>query len=624
MASLSDVLKLSDRTTIVPVIHGSGDFALEVRRLMMEHRFDCLAVPLSPSFQSEVEQAIEQLPSISCVLQLPPTWLDTSTWSAESLPDGDSRRRLSYVPIDPCQPVIAALRVAMGEHLPRAFIDREAVRYVPHTAVLPDPYALKRVALERFAATLLPALSRPRHRQIRSRIRVMAQRLRELESRYSAILCVCSLCDWPWIREAYADIGTTASCELPEEDTVGGTRRFAPTAESCFFMLGELPFVTGLYEEARREWLEDRSLTLDGIKALLLTAREQYRAEFKRRARQISPQALSLCLKYTRNLALLDRRFSPDLYTLATAAKQVLGDTFALQVVRTARQYPFEPDGRIPVVELGIDRCRLPDTQVVRWVSRLPGVPLVWRSLQLTPTPSRRNQARWQMQWNPYQQCSWPPEDEKIENFRTHVTDRAQAILGADLARTEKFTSSIKDGIDIRETLRNWHAGELYVKILPPARGPLDAVVMLFDSPADPREYPWRTTWYAEHSEESTLAFYATHFGDELLGPGIAVATYGGALFVFPPIAMSDIWRDTQFDFTETLEERLLAAACRYSRSPHIALLSTAPPGAGWRRLARKYRKKWVHVPLSGFGASTIAQLRLVHVLNGRTVRSYA
>jgi hypothetical protein len=77
-------------------------------------------------------------------------------------------------------------------------------------------------------------------------------------------------------------------------------------------------------------------------------------------------------------------------------------------------------------------------------------------------------------------------------------------------------------------------------------------------------------------------------------------------------------------DFAETLEERLLAAACIHSQSPNIALLSPLPPGAGWRRLAKRYQKKWVHLPLSHFSDSTIQQLRMVHVLNGRHVRSYA
>ena len=48
------------------------------------------------------------------------------------------------------------------------------------------------------------------------------------------------------------------------------------------------------------------------------------------------------------------------------------------------------------------------------------------------------------------------------------------------------------------------------------------------------------------------------------------------------------------------------------------------PPGAAWRKLAKQFGKKWVHLPLSGFSGSTVQQLRMVHVLNGREIRSYA
>jgi hypothetical protein len=278
----------------------------------------------------------------------------------------------------------------------------------------------------------------------------------------------------------------------------------------------------------------------------------------------------------------------------------------------------------MPTVVLGIDRGRLPDGTTVRLVSRLPGPPIAWRSCQLQRRPERHERDQWRMKWNPYSQCSWPPEDKQIEDFRAHVFDRARAVMGADLARTEKFTTSILDGIDIRDTLRHWYEEQIYVKVLPPSRGKLDCVVMLFDAPADPRDYPWRTTWYAEHHEESTLAFFATDFSQELVGPGIALASYGGALFLFPPVHIPDIWRDPELDFTETLEERLLAAACRYSSCPHIALVSSGPPGAGWRQLAQRYGKKWVHLPLGQFSQELVQQLRMVHVLNGHQVRSYA
>ena len=95
-------------------------------------------------------------------------------------------------------------------------------------------------------------------------------------------------------------------------------------------------------------------------------------------------------------------------------------------------------------------------------------------------------------------------------------------------------------------------------------------------------------------------------------------------MFIFPPVPIPDIWTDRRLDFTETMEERLLAASCLHSQCRQIALLSSAPPGPGWRRLAKRFGKTWVHLPLSRFGDSTLQQLRVFHVLNGREIRSYA
>lgn len=624
---LHEILKIGPRITVLPVIHGSGDFAWEVRRVMLENRFDCLAVPLPGSFRQPVEEGIRQLPVPSMVIQRSlPAYRspEASLFSAvDEDADTDSELEMeqaSYVPVDPCQPVIAAIRSAMGERLPRAYVDLETAVFESHGQVLPDAFALKKVPLHRFAAANLPIIQRPETEQRRLRIRKMAANLRELCVDFEKILFVCNLLDWPWVREAFAD----PDLVVPADETVGEPERWSVETSSLYFLLGELPYITGLYEQVRASLDYDDYLAIDGIKSLLLTARDRYREEFQGRARRITPHLLATCLRYLRNLTLMDRRFTPDLTDLVIASQQVFGDPFALHVFETARQYPFEDESGRDKVRLGIDLGELPDGTLLDLSNRLPGVPVVWRDLEIQKKPERDEIEKWQQKWNPYQQCSWPPEDEKIENFRQTVMERAQQIMGTDLARTEKFTSSIKDGIDIRDTLRHWYEGEIYVKVLPPNRGFLDCAVMLFDSPADPRDYPWRTTWFAEHENESTLAFYATDFQQNPVGPGICLATYGGAMFLYPPRSIPDIWNDSRLDFAETLEERLLAAACLHSGSKAIALLAPAPPGAGWRRLAKRYGKTLVHLPLAQFSQSTIAQLRYVHVLNGHHIRSYA
>lgn len=613
---VSDFLKIGPKITVLPVIHGSGDFAVEVRRVMLSQRFDCLAVPLPPSFQDDVEVAVHHLPNVTIVLQE-----ELPARTAESWKQADDEHRIcSYVPIDPCQPVIAALRIALQERMPRAFIDVETERFESVAAHLPDPYALKKVPFDRFAAAVLPAIPRLPEGWLQERTKTMAARLRELESRFESTLFVCSIMDWPWIKDAYFERRQPTL----EDDLVEETQLCAVAPQSLVFLLGELPFITGLYERARAELDDDENLSVDGVKAMLLAARERYQEELKSRARRITPKMLSLYFKYVRNLSLVERRMTPDLYTLVTAAQQIAGDEFAIQLAEAAREYPYAEPLPFNTFQMGVGQGRLPNGDIARLKNRLPGQVIGWRSCRLTPRPMKIEQRQWQMRWNPFQQCSWPAEDVAIEKFRTHIKDTALNMIGADLARTEKFTTSLQDGLDIRETLRNWHTGDLYVKVLPPTRGSLDCVLMLFDSPADPRDYPWRVTWHAEHHDESTLALFATDFHQEMVGPGIGLSTYGGAMFLFPPRSIPDIWSDPRLDFTDTLEERLLAAACTHSLERHIALLSAAPPGAGWRRLAKRYGKKIVHVPINKFSQATIQQLRLVHVLNGQHVRSYA
>src|SRR5688572_29977940 len=100
-----DALRISPRITALPVIHGSGDFAVEVRRVMLSHRFDCLTVPLPLSFGEAVTAAVDRLPAVTAVLQPEPRSYDHSDWSPDD-DDEPARPAVSYVPIDPCQPVI--------------------------------------------------------------------------------------------------------------------------------------------------------------------------------------------------------------------------------------------------------------------------------------------------------------------------------------------------------------------------------------------------------------------------------------------------------------------------------------------------------------------------------------
>ena len=111
MSVEDNVFRLSSRIDVFPVLHGSGDVAQEVRERLISRRYDCLAVPLPPSTETLVEEAVARLPHIGLVM-LPE-------------PPEHGAPRASFIPIDPCQAVIMGIRVAMGEDIARAYIDRD-------------------------------------------------------------------------------------------------------------------------------------------------------------------------------------------------------------------------------------------------------------------------------------------------------------------------------------------------------------------------------------------------------------------------------------------------------------------------------------------------------------------
>jgi hypothetical protein len=601
---MKNIFSISDKIRILPVIHGSGNYTREVRQRILSSECDCLAVALPEEFQTSVEQGVDLLPSISL----------------SCLEEADGNK--TYVPIDPSQPVIMGLRIAKQEGIPRHFIDWTTESFEPRKLSFPDSFALRHMSLEKFNAALLMTLKRPEVKsQHDQRAKWMAYKLHALEMEYSNILFICSVLDWPWIKEAYDERQKYS----PPEIIDNRPQLYGVEKNTLFFALAEFPYITYLYEKNREEMRSDKDVAIDGVKEILLKAREIFLKKHNIRYHNLTTQTFQIFLQYVRNLTLLENRLTPDLYTLVNAAKQLGGDAFAIAVMEAAREYPLQSADALDSIALGIDQAVFDDNeQAVTMKNRLSEMDLVWRTLDLKPEPDRDKISEWKYKWNPHGQCSWPPEDEKIENLNTHVREQSRLLLSNDLARTEKFTSSVKDGIDIRDTLRNWHTGDIYVKEIPPSRGQVEVVVFLFDTEPDPKRYGWRQTWYAEHNEESTLCFYATDYMAKMIGPGIAEAVYGGCMMLFPPRPIPNIWEDPRLQLSDTLEERLLEAAFFHSREKHITVVSPCPPRKEWRRLARWHKKNIIHLPMKRFSNQTLERVRRFHVLNGKEIRSYA
>ena len=74
-----------------------------------------------------------------------------------------------------------------------------------------------------------------------------------------------------------------------------------------------------------------------------------------------------------------------------------------------------------------------------------------------------------------------------IENYGRFLKKYAKSMLSEERSRSEPFTTSTLDGIDLRETIRNWHEGKLYVRELGKFSGEIGGVVLIFDEDRDNR-----------------------------------------------------------------------------------------------------------------------------------------
>ncbi|MFN5950613.1 MAG: hypothetical protein ACK43N_19120, partial [Pirellulaceae bacterium] len=140
-------LRLDEGIWLLPVVHGSGDSAIAVRRWLLDHPVDCVAVPLPESFRQPVEYGVSLLPSPSIVVQRPNRWRMTDWQPTDPDDPPEEIAQSTYVAIDPCQSVIAAIRWAVGERVPIEYLDIESPEFVSDASIVPDPYALRNVSI---------------------------------------------------------------------------------------------------------------------------------------------------------------------------------------------------------------------------------------------------------------------------------------------------------------------------------------------------------------------------------------------------------------------------------------------------------------------------------------------
>ena len=93
-----------------------------------------------------------------------------------------------------------------------------------------------------------------------------------------------------------------------------------------------------------------------------------------------------------------------------------------------------------------------------------------------------------------------------VEDYGRFLKKKGKSILSEERVRTEPFSTSLLDGIDLRETIRNWYDRRIYVRQYQKISGEVGSVIVIFDEDRDNR-YTYMTTWLGENQNESDMAF---------------------------------------------------------------------------------------------------------------------
>jgi len=576
---------------VIPTFHSRIDFARLVRKAFFEIYPDLIAVELPNNIRDEVVEGIQRLPYLSLI-----AYADTLT-----------PNRLNFIPIDPGDSIIEAVRIGLEYKIPTEFLDISVKDYVPPRLKLPDDYALNKIGLPAFYEKISAHFAQKNNtfkKDLRKEMNIeeylltleqeaekeaeqepefhekqdieedigdltakdvlrekyMASNLLKMMPLYNRILFIVGMAHWEDIKYflEHPDLIQDVKIDLVPFKY---TKVYNIKSSDARFLLKELPYHTYKWlkfrEHYSKEALEkietpeelysilNSYSKLDHIRSIFLKSKDTYEEEFKE---FVGLHKLKSLFQYSRNLALTEKRLLPNLFHLLISAKNIVDDDYAWKVMDKATQYPFDDESeQYDTMKLSYEGGYDPNGRYIRLRRHHPYPYDKNKKVPLKGRPEEQYPGEWRDQWEDgkWDTVSYPPEDIIEEDYFAFIRNKAIKNLKTQRVKIEEFKASLMDGIAIKETIRNWaFKQKIYVRNEQQLQGKIDTIVVIFDEDeGEPEKYPYRLDWWAEHDKESDLSLYATSPGDYLIGPGISHVEIGGLVSFFPAPRIPGIWR---------------------------------------------------------------------------------
>ena len=593
------------RFTYFPVVPGRMEFAAAVHLAIEKAHPNVVAVELPSAVTVQAMRAVKRLPEMSLLVYPEP--------GANALDE----EVLVYVPVEPADPFIEALRTADELEMETLLIE-PSLGQRPHLpGGYPDPYVVNKLGIATYVEQYRFHVT-GRTPEIAQHAAGMAYKLQGTDPT-AAVFVVLSLN----LLDPLLDAMDVPQEEPPSQLTkVQDVQLLNPHPDCLAEITSEIPFHQVRYEAWRAESLPLEYIDRRHVNyALLKEAELFYEANT---GDKIQPWQRRLIARYTRNLARLENQLVCGLFDLTTAARSIADDNYGWEVWELANRFEFQRDNcrDLETVKISANEIFM-ETRKIHLRRRLPRPKQRLKPNSLKAHKKEKVPGEWTSQLDGSSICSYPPEDLVIEDYGRFLKQKAKSLFSEDRSRSEKFSSSLLDGIDIRQTVRNWHEAKIYVQEQARLHGDVGAVVVIFDDDREDK-YTYLTTWLGENQNESDMAFYSTPPFEKVIGPGIGRAEYGGYLMTLPPRRMFDVWSDPDYDFAESKPERLLMAALDYSVERHVVYVATKPPRTIFRSIAARLGRQIIYIPMGQLSPSKMKKVRVVHVLDSHERRKIA
>ncbi len=564
----------------IPSIHGKIPFASEVRDELDRQEYDCIAVELSEKWGKATLEAVKFLPRITGV---------TNIRSGFVVMPGDS--------------LMEGVYQGWKRGIATEFVDAEVECEYSQELLpsLPDSYTIQAAGLPRYfdlAKSVFHTENAPPAHHIRNRH--MAFRLTELAARHRRVLFICGAAHWSEILELLERGGGEEFLKVP----LRVFPRVVHFDHNCILNIspwnGEIPFYRLLYFQGVSNAESVIAQLLDG-------AARNYRYP-------LGVREMEKVLQYAARLARLEPALTPSLHAILSAARDIVGASFADEVLRVAFSYPSQND--FSKLETCLRTVAVP-FQPRGWRPATDGFDLV-SVLTEFGEKERRNpkvaEGEQDVQFSEHSWGRYADEMEREDAFLKAIVAGYLQSTKPENDRPTKFEGDLKGGLDARETLRARLADPssraIYVKEEDAAlKDDVGAVVLLFD--AD------------EETHNSSCYTYGRHLALGFVTPpdrsGATAKVRWGLLCSFlqtyqgaeKRAAIEQI-RNGEIDFDNY--EQCLLQTLHFARKPRILYVATQPPEAWVEDEARDAGKLLSFIPISSLPETLVEEIRTYNV----------